>query len=467
MTDQSIEHLFITLQEKRERIGLRTVRQRKAVLRRLENSLIAHRQAIRDAMSAEFSKAQLDTDYSELYQVLSEIRHARRHLKSWAADQPVATPLVLFGTRSWVRHESKGVVLIISPWNFPLNLAFVPMALAIAAGNCVMMKPSEFSTSIFKVMKSIIDDVFTEGEVVIVEGKADIAERLTRLPFDHIMFTGSTRVGKLVMAAAAQNLVPVTLELGGKSPVIIDHTANIDEAVKKIVWGRFFNTGQTCVAPDLVLVDKKVKAEFVEKIKRALVQGYGEFPQQNPDYSRLVSVEKTAEKAAMLAEVRRLGCEEIIGGETEVNTKYCSPTVVIEPHPESRIAKEEAFGPILSVIGVDDVDSAIVEINRRQRPLTLYIFSKNQKTIHRILSRTRSGSVGINEVVIQFSHPGLPFGGTGHSGFGRSHGEAGFKELSNVRSILKRSLPYSTSFLAFAPHTRFRQWVADMVIKYF
>ena len=454
--------LLLLLQNKSIATGLSSCIERKRKIRRLEKVVYRRRDEIRQAMHDDFGKPRLEVDYTETYVVLTEARHTRRNLKQWLATQPVSTPLSLFGNRSEIRLESKGVVLIISPWNFPFNLSLIPVISAIAAGNTVILKPSEHTAQSARLLSSIIEEAFPDGEVVVVEGGPNVSQDLIALPVDHIFFTGSTEVGHKVMEAAAKNLTSLTLELGGKSPVFIDKSANINTAAKSISWGRYLNAGQTCVAPDYVLVHEDVAEKFIAAI-------HEESKKFSTEYQGVMS--KIAHSghldriASMIADSQG-NCERLIGGEIDFETRVCSPTIVINPAENSLVATEETFGPILTLFTVKNLDEAIENINSREKPLSLYIFSKSRKTQEKIIAETRAGSTVINQTVIHFNNSNLPFGGSGKSGFGKTHGYHGFMEFTDQRAIMKKSLPITSSLLLFPPHTRLKEKVAEIAMRW-
>ena len=382
------------------------------------------------------------------------------------ADQPVKTPLVLLGNRSSIHCESKGVILILSPWNFPFNLSLIPLVSAIAAGNTVLLKPSEFSPASSQLMVEIIHAVFEPHHARVVTGDAELASYLTTVPFDHIFFTGSTNIGAKVMAAAAPNLTPITLELGGKSPVVVDPTASLKAAAKAIVWGRFFNTGQTCVAPDYCLVHASIKDQLVESLKQTIREYYSSRPDESDDYGAVISERQFEHVHSLLEDARHKGSAEIHGGEVDASRRHISPTLVVNPVEGARLHQEEVFGPILMIQEYQSIEEAAHIINNKSRPLSMYMFSKSKKNIKYIQEHTRSGSFTVNEAIIQFNNPHLPFGGIGASGFGRGHGHAGFLEFTNQRSIMRKTWPINTSFVVYPPYTKFKKRIAEIVLKW-
>jgi len=442
-----IDRIYDAQQANRARIAATTAADRIEKLRRLERALFAHRDEIRAAMWSDYRKPPAEVDLSEIYPVVGEIRHARRHLKRWMAPHRVGAPLALLGSRSRIVYQPKGVVLIISPWNFPFNLSLGPLVSAVAAGNCVMLKPSELTPHASACMKRILGELFEENEVAVIEGAASVAESLLRKKFDHIFFTGSPRVGRIVMKMAAEHLTSVTLELGGKSPVIVDRSANLDEAARKIAWGKFFNSGQICIAPDYLLVDESIRAPFVEKL-RAAVDAMG------ADSRGVLVNEQHA------ARVRKLLGES-------GNDRDLPPTIVENAVPDSPVMQQEIFGPVLPMVTYRSIDEALGFIASRDHPLVLYIFSRSKRFVHDIIRRTRAGGTVVNDTLIHFYQLNLPFGGVGESGIGKSHGWFGFEAFSNARGVLEQPTRFSTIQLLYPPYTNLKQKLIDLTLRYF
>lgn len=424
---EEIDRLFELQQARREQIAKSTTAERRRKLQRLHDAVLARREDIRQALWDDYRKPAPEVDLSEIFPVLTEIRHAMRHLRKWMAPHRVSTPLSLLGTRSYIVYEPKGVVLVISPWNFPINLTLGPVVSAIAAGNCVMVKPSEMTPHASACIKSLLADIFDESEVAVIEGDASVAEALLKKKFDHIFFTGSPRVGKIVMRAAAEHLTSVTLELGGKSPVIVDRTADLDDAARKIAWGKTINAGQICIAPDYVLVDESVRDEFLEKM-RAL-------PPQETTWL--------------------------------IKEQHSMPLTLLEgPALDSPIMNEEIFGPLLPVVGYRDLAEALRIISDRSRPLVIYVFSRDRGFVRQVLERTRAGGTVVNDTLVHFFHVNLPFGGVGESGFGKAHGHFGFEAFSNARAVLEQLSRFSAVRFVYPPYTSLKQKVIDFTLRW-
>jgi aldehyde dehydrogenase (NAD+) len=453
----------------RARIRATTAPQRVAKIRRLRDALLDRRGEIRAALWNDYRKPAAEVDLSEIYPAVGEAKHAIRHLRSWMKPQRVATPLALFGSRSRIVAEPKGVALIVSPWNFPINLTIGPLVSAIAAGNCAMIKPSELTPHASAWMKAMLADLFDEDEVAVIEGDARVAEALLAKRFDHIFFTGSPAVGRIVMRAAAEHLTSVTLELGGKSPVIVDKSANLDEAAKKIAWGKFFNSGQICIAPDYLLVDEAIRAPFLEKL-RARIEGQRDSLGAERDApatapGTLVNERHAARVRGLFDSAVAGGAQVLTGGTFE--GRQVAPTVLTSVDPGAEIMREEIFGPLLPVLTYRNLDEALETIDARERPLVLYLFSRSRRVVRHVLARTSAGGTAINDTLIHFYQLHLPFGGVGNSGMGKGHGRFGFEAFSNLRGILEQPTRFSMIQLLYPPYNSLKQKLIDLTVKYF
>jgi aldehyde dehydrogenase (NAD+) len=448
-------------------VANKTVLERKVKLRALKKAIeTTFRQEIRDALFQDYGKHPSEVDLIEIYPVISELKIALRKLGAWAADEKVKTPLSLIGSRSYIHKEAKGVCLLISPWNFPINLTFGPLVSAIAAGNTVIIKPSEHTPHSSALIKKIISSLFPENEIAVIEGEATVSSELLALPFHHIFFTGSSTVGKIVMTAAAKNLSSVTLELGGKSPVIIDKSANLTLAAKRIVWGKYTNNGQVCIAPDYIFVHKDVKSEFIEKMKTTLKKFYGEEAMKSTNLSKIVNQNHFKRAVSNLENVVATGAKILIGGKNDPNTNGFEPTLLENVAFDSALMEQEIFGPCLPIFTFVNSDEPINYLAKNDRPLALYVYSKNAKFIQKILAGTKAGTTCINNSNVQFSNVYLPFGGVNTSGIGKSHGKFGFDEFTNSRSILKQRFSGPLE-LIMPPYTGFKQKLIDLTIKWF
>ncbi len=467
MASAPLEALFARQQAARWRVAATSADQRKAKLRALLDALLAHRAEAQAALAADFRKAPEEVDLTELYPVISEIKDALRHLPRWMKPRKVPTPMGLFGSVGTIVQEPRGVVLIISPWNYPIYLTLGPLVSAIAAGNCAILKPSELTPNTTAFLRRLLAELFPDEEVALGEGDAEAAKALLALPFDHIFFTGSPAVGKAVMKAAAEHLTSVTLELGGKSPVLVDADANLKEAARKIAWGKCLNGGQTCVAPDYVLVHERVHDALVEELKKVLAHFYGQDAidrKASPDLARIVNGHHLARIKALLD---TSGATVAFGGESNAGTRYMAPTLLTNVDPASPVMQEEIFGPLLPILNVPDMDAAVAFVNARPKPLALYVFSGSRRMAESLIARTTAGGSCINDTVLHFAHTGLPTGGVNTSGFGKSHGIHGFKTFSNARGVLRQRTRFSAIQLMYPPYTGFVRRMIDLTLNYF
>jgi len=399
----------------------------------LKKAILKNEEAIVNALQADLRKPALEACAAEVCLTIREIDHAAKHLRSWAKAARVPTPLMYFPASSRVYREPLGVVLIIGPWNFPFQLMVIPLVGAIAAGDCAFLKPSEISSSTSSALAGIVRDNFDPSYIALLEGGAAEAQSLLSERFDHIFFTGGTTVGRMVMEAAAKYLTPVTLELGGKSPCIVDTGVPLEITARRITWGKFINAGQSCVAPDYLLVHKAVKGPLLEHMKRSIREFYGEDPSKSPDYARIINERHFLRLSALLEEG-----SIVIGGNTNKEDRYIAPTIIDNVALNYKVMQDEIFGPILPVVEYEDLAEAISIVNGRPKPLALYIFSTSSRNQQRVLNETSSGGVCINDTTVHFATNFLPFGGVGPSGMGNYHGKATFDTLTHQKSALRR-----------------------------
>ena len=462
-----IEKVFKAQKANQYNIASTTASERKAKLKKLLATVMKYRTAFQEAGYLDFKKAPEEVDLTEVYAMTTELKHAISHIRYWMNPKSVGTSLPLFGSSSYIHYEPKGVVLIVSPWNFPFNLTIGPLASAIAAGNCVMIKPSENTPHAAALMKKILAEVFPENEVAVFEGNAEVAQFITKLPFNHIFFTGSPSLGKKVMKAAAENICSVNLELGGKSPVIVDESANLKSAAKRIAWGKFTNNGQICIAPDYLYVHENVRDEFLKLFKEAITGFYSDAPEKSKDYNRIVNANHFNRLNSYLNDAKANGAKVELGGETDAAQNYIAPTLLSNVSADSTIMKEEIFGPILPILTFKDVQEVIQHVRANEKPLALYIFSNSRKNIKQIINQTRAGGTAINHNALHFFNQDLPFGGSNNSGIGKGHGKFGFEEFSNARGVLNQWSPFSSLDLLMPPYTGLKQKIIDLTIKYF
>ncbi|RNC88426.1 MAG: aldehyde dehydrogenase family protein [Winogradskyella sp.] len=466
-TENPYYNLFLKQKNNQLKVAKASRNQRVKKLNALQRAIeITYRNNIKEALKKDLGKPSIESEMTEVYQIIGEIKHAKANLHKWRRDKKVKTPLSMLGASSYIKYEPKGVCLIISPWNFPFNLTFGPLVSAIAAGNTAIIKPSEMTPNSSALMKQIVASVFDEDEVALVEGEIETSTQLLKLPFNHIFFTGSPMVGKIVMKAASEHLSSVTLELGGKSPTIIDETANLKTAAKKIMWGKFMNCGQICVSPDYVLIDKSVKEKFISECKGWLDKYYDKDPKQSDAYGRIVTSKHFNRLANHLEDAKLKNATIHYGAETDESTKYISPTLISDLKDDASLLHEEIFGPILPIVSYDTLENAIAYINSKERPLALYVYSKSRTNTNKVISNTRAGSTCINNNVIQYANHHLPFGGINNSGIGKSHGYYGFKAFSNERSVVKQNT-YGITELLFPPYTNLKEKLAKLTVKWF
>lgn len=439
-------------------------------LRKLVAWIYANRERIKEAVHADFQKPLLEVDTTEIYPVLTELRHTLKHIEAWARPKKIDATLSYIGTRSEIRYEPKGVCLIIAPWNFPFNLCVGPLVSCIAAGNTAIIKPSEMTPSTSRVLKEMAVEIFDEDVVTVLEGGVEVSEMLLDLPFDHIFFTGSPAVGKVVMKAAAKHLTSVTLELGGKSPTIIDASADLKDAAKRIAFGKFFNNGQTCIAPDYILIEESIKQKFIDQLKKEVKVLFGEgkaIDETSPHYARIVNAKHFHRINDLLKDaVDRGATPEIIGTINE-EINFMAPVILSGVEVGAKILEEEIFGPVLPILTFRNQEEILQQINGRPKPLALYIFSRRKTFTEYILQNTSAGGVCINECVLQFTHPNLPFGGVNNSGIGKSHGHFGFLAFSNEKPLLHQKRGWSAPYLLHPPYTRRMKKIVDLLLKWF
>jgi aldehyde dehydrogenase (NAD+) len=403
-------------------------------LKRLSSSIKDHEKDILDALKKDLNKAAFEAYATEVGMVLEELRFVKKHLTGWAVPKRVRTPITNFLSSSTIYSEPYGVVLIMSPWNYPFMLTIAPLIGAIAAGNCVVVKPSNYSPNTSEVIDIILSEVFRKDYVTVIHGGREANQSLLEQKFDYIFFTGSVAVGKLVMEAAAKHITPITLELGGKSPCIVDESADLDLAARRITWGKFTNAGQTCVAPDYLLVHYTVKEALVQKIKEYIVRFYGTNASRNDEFPKIVN-EKHLQRLSELTE----GEHVVVGGEISRDTNQIAPTVLDHITWDSPIMVEEIFGPLLPVLEYKDLNEVISRINSRPKPLALYFFTTKKENESKIIRSISYGGGCINDTIMHLATSHLPFGGVGESGMGGYHGEASFNTFSHKKSILKKS----------------------------
>lgn len=413
-------------------------------LDRLERAIAERRDAVLKALASDLGKPPVEA-YFELVAVQQEIQLVRSRLRRWMAPRAVGLPVFLQPGRAEVIREPLGCVLVIGPWNYPFLLSLQPLVSALAAGNSVVLKPSEHAPATSALIAELISAAFPTTTVQVVQGDGPVAQALLQERFDHIFFTGGERVGRLVMEAAARHLTPVTLELGGKSPAVVLRDADLEVSARRLVWGKCLNAGQTCIAPDYLLVDEAVETSLIERLGERISQCFGDDPLASDDLGCLVNQAQFERLHALLEGARSRG-QVLFGGQSDASRRRIAPTLIQVDSLDDPLMHEELFGPLLPVLRVNDLNEAIERINQRPKPLALYLFSKQRDAQQQILERTSSGGVCFNDVVMHVSVPDLPFGGVGNSGMGSYHGEAGFRTFSHERSVLRRPFRLDVPF---------------------
>jgi aldehyde dehydrogenase (NAD+) len=438
--EEQIKSVFALQQQ--HKFGLRKTdaKTRIGKLRQLKQALENAEEEIFAALKSDLRKNRFETAVTELFFTYAEIDHAIKKLRSWMKPKSAGRTMSNLFAGNKIYYEPKGVCLIIAPWNYPLQLIMSPLISAIAAGNCVILKPSELSVATAGIMSKLISNAFDPKEIACFEGDAEVSTVLLKLPFDHIFFTGSTAIGKVVMEAAAKNLSSVTLELGGKSPAIVDETCDLKRAAEKIAWGKLVNAGQTCIAPDYVLIKENKLADFEMHYKAAVQRMFFSEAEINKnDYAKIINTKQFLRLNKLIEEAIHDGAVLAFGGKSDEQDLTITPTLLTSVAKDSRIMQEEIFGPILPVITYNNLQEAINFVNRKEKPLALYIFSDNKRNQNKIITETSAGGTCVNDVLVHIGNPNLPFGGVNNSGIGSCHGIFGFKTFSHERAVVFQS----------------------------
>ncbi|XP_032901617.1 aldehyde dehydrogenase family 3 member A2-like [Amblyraja radiata] len=431
-------------------------------LRAMEKMLTERKDLISEALQKDLHKNDFAVQIYEIAGIVGEITLALNKLHEWMEPEHMSKSMMTMMDTVYIHRQPLGVVLIIGAWNYPLALVLQPLVGAIAAGNAAVVKPSEVSGNTAELLAQLLPQYLDKDAYPVITGGAEVAAELLKHPFDHILYTGSTAVGRIVMEAAAKHLTPVTLELGGKSPCYVDTDCDLDVACRRIAWGRYTNCGQTCIAPDYILCNKSIQDQVVKKISATIAEFYGSDPQKSPDYGRIVN-QRHFKRIMSLLE----GANVVYGGKNNEEDLYIAPTIVTDVDPDSRIMQEEIFGPVLPIVTVNGVDEAIAFISRRDKPLALYVFSHNKKLIQKMISMTSSGGVTANDCLIHYSITALPFGGVGKSGFGAYHGKHSFDTFSHRRACVLKSLGMEkANSIRYAPSTDSKmKWLLWLLAK--
>lgn len=428
------------------------------ILKKLRSLVISHEEEIKIALWNDFHKPDFEVISTETRFVIKEMNLAIRKLRHWSRKKRVRTPLVHFVAYSYIVPQPFGQVLILSPWNFPLQLSFMPLIGALAAGNCVVLKASRQVPNTISVMEKILDN-FPKELISMINGDHAISEYLLNYNFDYIFFTGSCKTGKYVMEKASKNLTPLTLELGGKNPCVVAADAKLDFAAKRIAWGKFMNAGQTCICPDYLIIDKIIKEQFLDILAREVRLFYGEKVRESNHFARIIN----KDNVIRLSSLMRSG-QLVCGGEYDTADCYVAPTIIKDVAPDDPIMQEEVFGPVLPVIDFENFEEVYGIIARNPKPLAAYIFTRNIRLAHKFLQKTQSGTAGINDTVIQIASPYLPYGGVGSSGLGRYHGKKSFETFSNMRSVIVKSNLLDIS-LRYPPYNRTKERIITFLMR--
>jgi aldehyde dehydrogenase (NAD+) len=470
LTIEGIQNTFYALKQTSLEFRVEPIKNRERRLQVLRKWIKSNRLAIQEAIYQDFRKPSAEVDTTEIFPALSEIKNAITNLERWVKPRKVDAPLTLLGTRSVISYEPKGLCLIISPWNYPFNLSLGPLVSALAAGNNVILKPSEITPNTSALIAKMCNEIFGADEVTVFEGGPMVSQELLKLPFDHIFFTGSPAIGKIVMKAAAEHLTSVTLELGGKSPTIVSLSANLKEAAKRIAMAKFLNSGQTCIAPDYVLVHQGIANDFIELLKeqiQKLFADQGKTIFESPHYARIVSEKHFIRLNSIVQDALTNGAKLELGGFVDQTQRFMHPMLLSQVSVESRVMQEEIFGPILPILSFEALDQVIKIINGKPKPLALYYFGKSKSEQNRLKQETSSGAICINDCAIQFLNHNLPFGGVNNSGIGKSHGYYGFLAFSNEKPVVKQRAGLTSIQFFYPPYTPLIKRLINGLLKFF
>lgn len=430
-------------------------------LTQLKNGIKKYEQDLIAALKADLNKCEFEAYSTEIGYVLSSITDAIKNIRKWAAVKKVRTPIYLFPAKEYIMSEPYGTVLIVGPYNYPFQLVIEPLIGAIAAGNCAVVKPSELTPNVSKVIVQMISETFPKDYIRCIEGGIETNTALTASPFDYIFFTGSPNVAKIIMKATAEHLTPVTLELGGKSPVIVDETANISVSAKRIIWGKTINAGQTCIAPDYVFVHESVKDKLIQEMIKVLKEFFGDNPEKCDHYGRIIN-ERHFDRITSIINKDSKGIKH--GGRYNKENLYIEPTIIDIDFPNPASMEEELFGPVLPIMSYNNLDTAIAYVRNHPKPLALYIFSENSHTQKRLLSEISSGGACVNDTLMHCVNPNLPFGGVGNAGIGSYHGKYSFDTFSHKKSVSSKSTKINMD-MTFPPYTHKKMSIIRRFLK--
>jgi aldehyde dehydrogenase (NAD+) len=470
MTNLNTQEIDLKIEKQRNhKIAAKntTAKYRLDKLKKLKKKILDYKLDIDAAVAQDFGKPQIEVDLTEVMPVVSMINLMEKELAIWMKDQKIKAPLLFKGTKSVVRYEGKGNCLVISPWNYPFQLTLYPVITSFAAGNTTLLKPSEFTPATNAICKKLIEEVFDDNEVAIVDGAIEETTYLLDQEWDHIFFTGSTNVGKIVMNAASKYLASVSLELGGKSPALVDEKVNLDAALDKLVWGKLVNSGQTCVAPDYILCFEDQADNIINGLIHKIKQFYpGEHWADSKDYSKIITSRHAQRLKDLIDEAVKDGAQVRYGGEADAESRVVAPTILSGVTPQMRVMQEEIFGPVLPVVTFKSKQEMIEFVNSIDNALSMYVFSSDKTFIDDVIKETFNGGVTVNDTLIHVGHPLLPFGGAGKSGIGKYHGEYGFEEFSNLRPVVKRDLDLGATYF-YPPYDDKKANVVTSLLKKF
>ncbi|AWL13282.1 Aldehyde dehydrogenase (NAD(+)) [Saliniradius amylolyticus] len=448
--DSEIARQFDKLQDHFQSDLTRPLAFRREQLGKLKKLITRNHKAIAEALKQDLGKCNQESWMTETGYLIGDIEHHLKHLKKWTKPRRVSTPVIAQPGHSFIQPEPLGTVLVMGAWNYPLQLSLAPLISAIAAGNCAVLKPSELAPNTSTLLAELIPQYLDERAVQVVEGGVEVSTELLKQPWDHVFYTGGERVGKIVMTAAAKHLSPVTLELGGKSPCIVADDCELKVTADRIVWSKWMNAGQTCVAPDYILVERRFAETLTGALTKSLQRFYGKDARQSADYGCIINDNHFYRLVELLK-----GQNIVHGGQTDADSRYIEPTLVLDPDPSSTLMTEEIFGPILPIITMDSLDDSLTFINRRPKPLALYLYTKNRAFEQQLLNKTSAGSVCINDGMMFMANMKLPFGGVGNSGIGRYHGQWGFDTFSHLKSVMRRGTWFDINW-RYPPFNKFK-----------
>lgn len=449
-----------------EHLRYQEIRFRKQKLKSIRKWILNNQKEIRDALYEDMRKPEPEADFGDIKPVLWEIDHTLEKIDDWVKERRVENITAMYGVKPSVLFEPMGVVLIIAPWNFPFNLSIGPLVSAVAAGNCVVLKPSEYSGATTKIIIKMIESLFSEKEINVVSGEADVAEALLKLPFNHIFFTGCAEIGKKVMKAAAENLSSVTLELGGCNPLIIDESADLKDAAQKILFGKFVNAGQSCLSVNTIFIDYKVKDKFEKILLEYFYKFYPDFKSgKMKDLASIIN-QKHADRVCKIVDSTIASGAKNLLDKIQPQENFVPPVILTNVSWEASILRSEIFGPVLPIVGYKKISEVINFVRTNHKPLALYIFSKDQDSVDYISQSLSSGAVCVNDTTLHFVHPYLPFGGVNYSGIGKSHGYSGFKAFSNERAILKQRVEFTAAKLIYPPYNKKVKFFIRFIMKF-